>query len=315
MLKSLNLSILILAIILGTTLASVPRVDQLLDGFAVNANSYSGSFSIKMENHRENFGDKLPAYVPQKHYFSVDCRWDGQRMRLVEETRLTYESEEVNSRQRIKYDSKLYDLSDRIQYSIQDHVPDRAHVTYYAGSLAKEAVFKEAFTRLGAWPWGYFANEKGNRIDEFLRWSLTANVRQKTELINNSECYVLDAETQSAKYTIWFDPNCGYHFAKLIYETPDGIISISNKSFKRYANSWIPTEINLKAYHKKPGKPDEYFLQQRALITEFEVNPDHEMRKSFALNDIPEGTRAAFVSRSGFELPGELLTELRGDTA
>lgn len=307
MMRYSNVYVVILLVISGTAAASTPSVDQLLDRFAANADSHSGSFKIKLESSREIIIRKTDStfFKPGKaqEHHSLDCRWDGQRMRLRKRSRAASGITKINPEERISYESRLYDLSEQVLYRKDDDQPEKQTVTYYDRNLIIEACFNEVIVNVGNWVWGYFHDEDATRIDGFLRWSPTARVRPKTELIDNSECYVLEADTRSAKYTIWFDPAHGYNFARLHYEKPGTKIVVSNRLFRKYEEAWIPMEMEweVQLIHLN----SEMSYSQKTVVTEFEVNPNHEMLRSFVLDDIPEGTKATFVSRKGHQIPGD----------
>ncbi len=301
-----KICIVILLVILGTTSASVPSVGQLLDRFAANADSYSGSFTIKLESHREVIIQRMEHdfFKPgrrQEHY-SLDCRWDGQRVRLWRRSRLGPGTTRIDLGELVTYESTLSDASEQVLYHRANGSEEHT-VTYYDQGLARDACFREVEVHVGSWAWGYFPDEAPTRIDGFLRWSPRAGVRPETESINNSECYVLEAETHSGRYTLWLDPAHGYNLAKLHYENPEVTLVLANTLFKEYAGAWIPMETEWEVQLRHPES--DMSVSEKTIVVEFEVNPDHEMLRSYALDDIPEGARVRFFSGKGYQMPGE----------
>ena len=296
----------ILLVTCSTAAASVPSVDQLLDRFAANADRHSASFLMKLESDREVIIERMEhdLFKPgkrQEHY-SIDCRWDGQRARLREHSRLGSGTTKIDFGEIVVYRSILADLSKRMAYYHDESQPGEDAVEYLDASLPKEACFNDITVNAANWVWGYFADEDSARIDGFLRWLPTAKVRPQTERVGTSDCYVLEAETRKARYTIWFDPTHGGNFAKLHYEKPGTKIVVANRSFRRCGEAWVPMEMEWEVLLRQPESDARY--RQKTIVTAFEVNPDHPRLQSFVLDDIPEGTRVDFVSGKGYRMPG-----------
>lgn len=292
---------------LGTAAASVPSTDQLLDRFAANADSHSGSFKIKLENKREvvirqTDSDFLKPGRRQEHY-SLDCRWDGYRVRLMTHSRVGSGTTTVDFGEQVFYESRLCDALAQVYYRKEDAPQEDTTVTYQDTGLSKEDCFNTAVISVLSWPWGYFPEEGGARIDAFLRGSPTARVRPKTEVVNNSECHVLEANSRNAKYTIWFDPAHGYNFARLHFEKPGTRIVVENRLFRKYQAAWVAMETEWEVQIMHLPESDMSY-SQKTVVTEFEVDPNHDALRSFVLDDIPEGTKAVFVSGKGHQMPG-----------
>ncbi|GAF68635.1 unnamed protein product [marine sediment metagenome] len=103
------------------------------------------------------------------------------------------------------------------------------------------------------------------------------------------------------KYTIWIDPEHGYHIAKAVVERPrsnvQGLQSfrgeIKNIRFKKIDNKWIPVSANLENrfdYNNGHYSNGSY----RIKVTEFVFNPDHDARDSFVPDDIKDGAKMLF---------------------
>lgn len=306
MIRYSNGCILISLAILATAAGSAPNADQLLDRFAANADSHSGSFMIRLDCQREVIIHRIehPYFKPgeRQERYEIDCRWDGNCMRLRKCSRLGPGTTKIDLGEMVRYESTLCDSLKRVVYRKQEGLPKEDNVTYSDKGLSREACFHEIVTNVANWVWGYYPDEDLPRIDGFLRLASTTRVRPETEQVNGSHCYVLEAETRHARYTIWFDPTHGYNFAKLIYETPTTKIVVLNRSFKKHGEAWMAMEMEWEVQLRQPESDMSY--SQKTTVTAFEANPDHDKLYSFALDDIPDGTRAHFISGRGYRMPG-----------
>lgn len=138
--------------------------------------------------------------------------------------------------------------------------------------------------------------DSGNRVDTILHGAENISVRQETETIRGSACYVIDADTKYGKYTVWLDPEHGYHPAKIRHRAKEG------DYFKKYRMSkgdtgtayldivrfemvdgvCVPMEMNA-GFHRIAGSP-EYFNKENTHYkrTQIKLNPDHDKLGSFA---------------------------------
>ena len=140
------------------------------------------------------------------------------------------------------------------------------------------------------------------RVDSILRKADTISVRDKTEHISGSECYVIDAESKYGKHTLWIDPKHGYNLAKAEVRKRKGDLSqgrpiprgtlsssLENVRFEKVDGVWVPMEwdINQTTYWL-----DDYIIgkshNKRTAIT---LNPDHEALGSFVPDDIKNGAK------------------------
>ena len=152
-----------------------------------------------------------------------------------------------------------------------------------------------------------------DRVDAVLRRANKIAVRDTTENISGSDCFVIDAVTERGKYTIWIDPQHGYNIAKaevirkegdLIYDygaLKDGdqyYTSLSNVQFQQINGVWIPIEADIKYRWDLPQKYD-YYENIHHKVTEFIINPDHEALGSFASDDIQNGAKVRVVEKDG----------------
>ena len=140
---------------------------------------------------------------------------------------------------------------------------------------------------------GFFRIEE--RLDSVLRQANQIAVRPKTETIGGSECYVIDARTKYGKYSIWLDPEHGYHPAKVETKAtegdehaherivPKGLVKLGylkNVRFEKIDGIWVPMEADVGIHNThEPDtfvKDDTHFKRTKIVL-----NPDHDKLGSF----------------------------------
>jgi hypothetical protein len=137
--------------------------------------------------------------------------------------------------------------------------------------------------------------ENDERMDSILRRAKSISVRQKTERIGGSDCYVIDAKTDSGRILLWIDPAHGYHPAKaetrlapgdLVFgnnRLPKGdgrTTRLQNVRFRKVDDIWVPIEAD--AYMDRHFGGRNHTTQTwHYKRTEVVVNPDHEALGSF----------------------------------
>jgi len=140
--------------------------------------------------------------------------------------------------------------------------------------------------------------ETKERLDEVLRQGDYISVRDKTETIRGSECFVIDAHTRYGQFSLWLDPDHGYHAAKIrkrakggeSFARPGRIIPTGSVytsyldvlEFKQVNDIWVPVDANA-GYHRTIGSPEYYMAEdKRYKRTKIILNPDHDKLGSFA---------------------------------
>jgi hypothetical protein len=141
---------------------------------------------------------------------------------------------------------------------------------------------------------GYVDTEE--RLDEVLREADHISVRDTGEIVRGSACFVIDAHTNYGQFSIWLDPEHGFHPAKITHEAQAGerlhhhIIPVGSIAagysdvlqFKRVDDIWVPVEANA-GYHRTIGSPA-YYMDEDVHYkrTRIVLNPDHDKLGSFA---------------------------------
>ncbi|MBN1975689.1 MAG: hypothetical protein JW787_18795 [Sedimentisphaerales bacterium] len=165
-----------------------------------------------------------------------------------------------------------------------------------------------------SWGMGYLPQIK-DRVDKIIRNADSAHVREKMEIVGDSDCFIIEAKAKTGSYLIWIDPSHGYNIAKLelrskpgdqlsggyVLPENDGFsVSINNVKFKKFDDIWIAIEADCITERYKLTKENHQYK-----ITEFVLNPDHIALDSFIPDDIYEGVRVRLVDSNNTQLPGK----------
>jgi hypothetical protein len=134
-----------------------------------------------------------------------------------------------------------------------------------------------------------------DRLDTMLRRAARVTLRQTTETINGSACYVLDADTAYGKYAIWLDPDHGYQPARLTRTAKGGDKDyeftlekgVSRKQrvevarFEKIDGVWVPMEGDQE--HNYKFADARYFTNEKVHFKRIKItlSPDHDKLGSF----------------------------------
>lgn len=148
------------------------------------------------------------------------------------------------------------------------------------------------------YPWGNY-----ERINELWKSnSKQFKLREKTENIRGSDCYVIDADIKGmGKYTIWVDPVHNYHITKIYVQRRENDRIWTNKlkkgdysneifeilQYQKVGDSWFPKECTKSIKGNNSGNIGND--QTSITITNVVFNPDHNALKSFSTDDIVNG--------------------------
>ncbi|HIJ53717.1 MAG TPA: hypothetical protein HPP66_11265 [Planctomycetes bacterium] len=224
----------------------------------------------------------------------LDCMWGHVGM-----------SPEFTPRDKAKYRSRLWDGETFFQYGGQEK-----HASFPFGSVTQITNFKDnieegrkTFCHAYLMLRGYFYGDY-ERVDSILRNADTISVRDDTQSIGASDCYVINAVTKHGKYTLWIDPEHGYNITKAIARKTRGdlnshgllkgkakaLFSMKNVRFKKIDGVWVPMEAD--TYCSKTWSKGEFWKSSgHTKRTEFILNPDHDALGSFLPDDIRDGAK------------------------
>jgi len=136
------------------------------------------------------------------------------------------------------------------------------------------------------------------RIDAVLAKAAKISLHNQTETINKSPCYVIDAQTERGRYSLWFDPQHGYNIAKIQLQREKGQIIYNNRPaknafsftmdnvrFEKFEAVWVPVEAHMSLTEDNETAA---WTHKRTQVL---VNPDQDRLGTFTPDDIPNGTR------------------------
>jgi hypothetical protein len=197
------------------------------------------------------------------------------------------------------YGSFLWDGQSLITYHTYPNI-GTAHVFISKDKSGKESIVSNEYK--GAPLLGYCPGDY-KRIDLILVGADDISLREKTEPIGESKCYVIDAQTKCGKYGVWIDPDHGYNIAKIEVQRKKGDLvgdqataktdmsfTLYNVRFEQIDKIWVPMEAEMKQTDDSQSKTVKCHHKRTEVI----LNPDHEALKSFVADDIPDGTNVDF---------------------
>ncbi len=304
-------SLLILFLLLWSSLlkaSDIPNdISVILAGYAQNRDQVK-SYVMKSEmNTTFNVKTSDPHYAPYNgiwkqynmqelrtdgdRYYLKDWRWGDDRRKGVEVVK-----DDAN------YNSRLYngDKAYQINYSTAyPKYPDQI-IVYPGGSKTlQEATLCRGIKGHAAF--GYFEGDLNTRIDKLLEDS-DVKIQAQNETVNGYSCRVITADTLNGEYKLWFAPENGYSIVKATKTEKEGDIHNGSPTPKGYSGFkvfevvkmievdgvWIPTEVHFKGkttYANGDCSQTEHVFK----INTFNLNPDHELLKSFEIDDIRDG--------------------------
>jgi hypothetical protein len=136
--------------------------------------------------------------------------------------------------------------------------------------------------------------QSNERVDSVLSKAKHISVRPRTEKVGGSDCYVIDAETEVGKVSVWIDPAHGHHLARAEAKGTEGDLyfgkplgkgqvisnSIEIRRFDDVNGVWVPMEVVATMENRYgPGS----YSKARRLYKRVEIllNPDHDALGSF----------------------------------
>lgn len=291
-----------------------PTAFELLDKYSETQDKLQ-SFIVKCERTPYYASTSLTGRLPRvgkgKAGGFVEDRFDGKRSKhLFRMWGHVGMSPEYTPKDKAKYGSRLWDGETFFQYGGQEK-----HESFPFGSVAQITNYKDnieegkkTFCHARLQLRGYFYGDY-ERVDSILRHADTISVRDKTQSIGGSDCYVIDAVTRHGRYTLWIDPQHGYNIGKAVAQKTRGDLSshgilkgkakiyfsMNNVRFKKIDGVWVPMEAN--TYSSQTWSKSEFWKSSCHIKrTEFILNPDHDALGSFLPDDIRDGAKIYSVN-------------------
>ncbi|MCK4627728.1 MAG: hypothetical protein KAT56_01930, partial [Sedimentisphaerales bacterium] len=202
-----------------------------------------------------------------------------------------------------RYESFLWDGESFIKYR-QDSDSDKSRVFISRHNSDKNKRIAKEYK--GAVLMGICCGDY-ERIDLILGKARSISLRDKTDTIAGSECYVIEADTNRGKYKVWIDPAHGYNIASVeVQRNKRNLIhymeplkakmsfSLKNVRFEKIDDVWVPMEADIQQIEGNGNKITRWHHKR----IEFALNPDHGALKSFVPDDIQDGTKVKLTGDS-----------------
>jgi hypothetical protein len=293
-----------------------PTAAELLDKYTQALDSLK-SVIVKEQMVSESYnrindaqGEKISG-KPMKTYFRCEFRSDGQRHCIRTYhwgnvgSAFKWTPEEQPSYMGICWDGERY-----YAHSAIINGPQPGYRVFKKGPDAKTEA-QTALAVTARQSSGYVRGYSGaslERLDTIVRRARRVSMRDKTEVINGSECYVIDAKTDSGVMALWLDSEHGYHLAKATVTLGPGdlwfgkplrkgsnhAINLERIRFAQVDGLWVPMEAESSVNLQWPERGEFATSKVHYERTEVILNPDHEALGSFRAENDPElknGTR------------------------
>lgn len=291
------ITILICLIVVQLAVAKNPTTSELLDKYAETQDQFQ-SFRVKVSTSHRGFSTGLMAGRPWKaRYFieTVAC-FDKNRAGSHSCSWGKISQDDYFKKDKPHYVSELWDGENHFQYTEAHGEPVQLHIERGESKYMREGIIKQSYSILS----GYYYPFDG-RVDRLLRKARNLSVRRTIEKVGRTPCYVIDGAYEKDKYTIWIDPEHGYHIAKAVVERPKSNVQglqsfrgeIKNVRFKKIDSKWVPVSANLENrfdYQNGHYSNGSYHFK----VTEMVFNPDHEALRSFVPDEVKDGTKVPF---------------------
>ncbi len=283
-----------LASVLG---AEPPTADELLRKFA-EAQDQMKSFVLKSDVSTEHGGAGREGVYATHNSF--EARSDGQRwsVRWLEVDHTT------TDHMLCWWDGKLL---------------TQFHRRYRDNAIVIDAANRPTerfFTWFGAGMASGYMPFDTERVDVILGKARKVTVRPKPERAAAADCYVLDADTERGKYSLWIAPKFGHHIAKVKIERgggdrifggdsllPKGHVmreSLDSVRFEQRGGVWVPVETRSSGHQRTP-QGSESWDNVHFKVHDITVNPDHQAIGSFrASKDRLEGAQVLAMGLSDY---------------
>jgi hypothetical protein len=266
-----------------STEPAVMTVSDLLEKYRSGQNHLK-SFVAKAETTIER---NSPSVSAEKRH--CEFRTDGERV-----YHLSFLPPDETGYKSILWDGKsfLWDGKSFIEYmGSKEAKNNRVSIREY--DLGKNE--KIATEYKGAALLGFLAGDS-KRVDAVLGRADIISVKDKTEEVGQSDCYVIEAVLKHGGYKIWLDAKHGYNIAKAEVQKTDGGEKLSfrleNVRFEKIDGVWAPMEADMCQSKARKGET----VKWRHRRTEMILNPDHNTLGSF-FPEIPDGTKVIYPNR------------------
>jgi len=269
--------------------ADQPTACELLDKYAANRDKLT-SFIAKTEaRHSAQWGNQER---PDLGRLTSELRFDGKRIHL-----LHYYWEHLAAIDVIapirdaSYWADLWDGKHSITFGKRMSTDDR----WAEISTEQRPVKHNTVVWCGGVALLGIRYSDYEPIDSVLRRAASMSVRPVREQVGSVACYVVDANTTSGKYTVWFDPQHGYQIARAdiragpehifrrrpVKDNESNSLSVRNIRFEKIDGTWVPMESDIHGTSVRQRQDSTCTSTTHHKITQIILNPDHEALGSF----------------------------------
>ncbi|MFB3897731.1 MAG: hypothetical protein ACE14V_15680 [bacterium] len=292
---------------------------MLLDKYAETQDKLV-SFKVRYEEtcdreYLNTYGDNARYSGKYKTYISSECTYDKNRFKLREHSwgNINSTPDVFVPKEKAGYLNVMYDGNLWLQYFADAKNIINKHSSYISPH-PRLINLRYIQTRPIGLLMGYMEGDFEERIDSILRNASSLKLREKPELINGALCYVIEGITRKGKYTVWLDPEHGYHIAQAMMQRGTGDIyyydqpaltaktrvesSIRDIRFEKINGIWVPMELTAKYSQIFFTGSLKYTIHHKN--TELILNPD--LTNAFVPDPIPDGTNLA-VTESTRKVP------------
>jgi hypothetical protein len=290
-------TILICLAVVKLAIAKNPTALELLDKYTETQDQFQ-SFRVKVITTHKGFSTGLMAGKPWKARNTTEtvACFDKNRASSRSCSWGKMNQTDYFRKDKPHYVSELWDGENHYRYTEAHGKAVNLYIKEGGYGDKREGIIKQSYSILS----GYYYPFAG-RVDRLLRKAGNLSVRRTTERVGRSQCYVINGVYEKGRYTIWIDPQHGYHIAKAVVERPrsnvQGLQSfrgeVRNVRFKKIDGRWVSVSANLENrfdYHDGHYCTSLYYTK----VTEIVFEPDHDALGSFVPEDIKDGTKIPF---------------------
>jgi len=296
----------------------------------------------KSENTRIAY-DSAYGYTPKWYKEISEVRYDGDRYDIIRNRWYDLESadaptplSEAQNYRQIWDGNTVFDGWFFAADNMQDIANNRIVMSYDEDAAGHNYPFE-----FGA-PLNGILMGDDRPATTILREAKELTLRPNTELVGNSQCYVLEAVGKQGTHTIWIDPEHGYNIAKArVYKSGANLafgrtmglkdppvlvpgtnkprpevtkysFEVTNVKFEKVGDTWVPMEGDFNMEIEYDGGRRIVKEEKHSKRTYLDINPDFEAVGAFG-SDLPNGVRVQMPEAPGVTYrwqDGKLVTDI-----
>jgi len=315
------------------TPAATPTATELLDKYAAALDHFR-SVIIKAETsttYTNRLNGLMGAMIsgrPGTSYGRVDCRNDGKRFAMQYQSWGDCSLREVTPMDNPGFGFSTWDGAQNYSHTKQSFSYAKEPLKSEIATLGKatEGLLTPLNRNAALGEFRGYLSVYRQRIDVMVRRARSISVRPKTEIVNGSSCYVIDATTDYGKFCLWIDPAHGYLASRITLSAGPGDLSgqdmvnlnaqnmtgrlklppgatdrrvIELLKFEQKGDVWVPMEIKSLSIADMTATREFEHNSRTYKLTEVQLNPDHNALRSFDWKRDPELKDGTAVWKTG----------------